>query len=59
MEDGALFKRLICEFAKTIDDSLLPETTTSSLGLKIASQMQWRVKRCSIYRKVSQGKHCL
>jgi len=45
MEDGDLFKRLICEFAKTIDDSLLPETTTSSLGLKIASQMQWRVKK--------------
>ncbi|MHB8842349.1 MAG: HD domain-containing phosphohydrolase [Candidatus Aquicultor sp.] len=45
MENGALLKRLISEFAKTIDDSLLPETTTSSIGLKIAAQMQWRVKK--------------
>jgi len=44
LECKELFKNIVFEFAKTIDDTLLPETTVSSLGLKIASQLQWRIR---------------
>jgi len=44
LECKELFKNIVFEFSKTIDDTLLPETTISSLGLKIASQLQWRIQ---------------
>ncbi|HCG99221.1 MAG: hypothetical protein A2074_04375 [Candidatus Aquicultor primus] len=44
MDSKQLLTLITGELAKTIDDTLIPQTTISSLGLKLATQLNWRVK---------------
>ncbi|MCL6471588.1 MAG: hypothetical protein K6T91_02115 [Firmicutes bacterium] len=44
MLSNDIFRSILYQFAKTIDDALLPQTTVSSLGLKIASQVKLQIE---------------
>ncbi|MDP2210205.1 MAG: HD domain-containing protein [Candidatus Aquicultor sp.] len=44
MDSKQLLTLITGELAKTIDDTLIPQTTISSLGLKLATQLNWRIK---------------
>jgi len=44
LDSKQLLTLITGELAKTIDDTLIPQTTISSLGLKLATQLNWRVK---------------
>lgn len=55
MDSKQLLTLIAGELGKTIDETLIPQTSISSLGLKLATQLNWRIKSAtgSVNNKIS------